>query len=139
MIALFLWFTPLVLSAQTETLTLTSGLTIEAKYLPAEDAFLIGLEDFGALTADLELAGPSCTLRIDTLKATCEAQLSEALARCGARCAEIERAWVDEQAERLKLEAKLADTEASLSLWSWWAGGSSLLAFGALTYLAVTR
>jgi hypothetical protein len=135
-----LWLTPLLYAAPvTETLTLTSGLTIEAKYLPTEDAFLVGLEDFGALTADLELAGPSCTVRVNALKATCASQLSDALQRAGERCATIEEAWLIEQEERLKLETQLADTRASLSIWSWLAGGASAVALGALTYIAVTR
>lgn len=139
MITLLLWFTPLALSAQTETITLTSGLTIEARYLPDEDAFLVGLEDFGSLTADLELAGPSCTLRVDALKASCRVSLEDAVARADARCAEVERAWLLAQDQQMKLEAKLIDTKASLSLWQWVSAGTSVLAFGAMTYLALTR
>lgn len=139
MIAL-LWLTPLLYAAPvTESLTLTSGLTIEAKYLPTEDAFLIGLEDFGALTADLELAGPSCTVRVNALKATCTSQLTDSLQRAGERCATIEEAWLMEQEERLRLETQLANARSSLSIWSWVAGGASTLALGALTYIAVTR
>jgi hypothetical protein len=139
MISLIL-LTPLLYAApMTETLTLTSGLTIEAKYLPTEDAFIIGLEDFGALTTDLELAGPSCSKRIERLKELSALSLKDALSRASERCASIEDAWLIEQEERAKLEATLADTRASLSIWSWVAGGASAVALGALTYIALTR
>lgn len=140
MINLLLWLTPLLHSAPiVEHLTLTSGLKIEARYLPTEDAFMIGLEDFGSLVSDLELSGPSCTTRIDALQKTCELSLLESQERCGARCIEVEKSWLMEQELLLKTETALEEMRSSRDLWRWVAFGTSVLAFGSASYILISR
>ena len=127
MITALMFLMPLV--AHTEKLTLTSGLTIEAQYLPDEDAFLIPLESFGALTADLELAGPSCTKRIDAVKAECQSALDDALKRAEERQAELYDAWTKDQVTLTKLTNQLRDVDQERIMWRWFALGLGAIAF----------
>lgn len=137
MISALLFLMPLV--AHTEKLTLTSGLTIEAQYLPDEDAFLISLESFGALTSDLELAGPSCTKRIDAVQAECQSALEDALKRAEDRQAELYDAWTKDQVTLTKLTEKLRDTEAERVMWRWFAFGLGAIAATSTGIIILTK
>lgn len=137
MITTLMFLMPLV--AHTEKLTLTSGLTIEAQYLPDEDAFLIPLESFGALTADLELAGPSCTKRIDAVKTECQSALDDALKRAEERQAELYDAWTKDQVTLTKLTNQLRDVDQERVMWRWFALGLGAIAFTSTGIVILTN
>jgi hypothetical protein len=136
MISMLMFFLPLV--AQTETLTLTSGLEIEARYLPEQDAFILSLEAFGALVADLELAGPSCTKRIDAVKAECQGAMSDALKRAEARQVNLYDQWVKDQATLTDMNARLLDVNNERIMWRWVAFGTGMVALCASSFIILT-
>ncbi len=146
MISALLFFMPLVVQAEMEredllskeTLTLTSGLTIEAQYLPEQDSFLLSLEAFGALVADLELAGPSCIKRLDAVKQECQAALSDALKRAEERQVELYEAWTKDQSTILTLNNDLRETDQERIMWRWFAFGLGAAALVSTSVLILT-
>lgn len=140
MISSLLFFLPLAtLVTHTEKLTLTSGLTIEAQYLPENDAFLISLESFGALTADLELAGPSCTKRITSIEAECKSALDDALVRAEERQVDLYNQWVKDQSTITDYKDRLRDTDSERVMWRWIAVGAGLVAIISSSVLVITN
>jgi hypothetical protein len=146
MMSVALFFLPLVASVQpsaqradVETLTLTSGLTIEARYLPEQDSYLLSLEAFGAVTADLELAGPSCTTRIKAVEAECQLALDDVLKRAEHRQADLYDAWVEGTKTIAQLEDKLRDTDDERIMWRWFSFGLGAVAFSTTSFLILTR
>jgi hypothetical protein len=126
---------PLVLGAPiTEQVTLTSGLVIEAQYLPDADAFLIDLESFAAITSDLELAGPSCTRRVSLLKRTCDERVNGAIERAEHRYEPLYAQWLVDQEQIERLTSQRDDARQSATVWSWVAGGVALLGASATTW-----
>lgn len=125
--------------ADVETLTLTSGLTIEARYLPERDSYLLSLEAFGAVTADLELAGPSCTVRIKAVESACQLALEDVLKRAEDRQTELYDAWVEGTKTIATLEGKLRDTDDERIMWRWFAFTLGAVAFTSTGFIILTN